>query len=412
MIFPNLVAFDLTRILLIAIVGLTIAGVNNMNPNFATNCKKIDKHNPLHPLSTEAKRAVAVIEGIITKDEGGRGMASLVVPGDLEEAAMIFARLKQKCDGNSNKDENDIHHPHVLILSGFPCCVDKNPPTETDGPPGALAIARAAVLMGYKVTIVTDDCNEKVFSAACADKQSWATHMRGDVDQQAQIHMDLTLKCFPSENKMSSDDYMDLYSLADDCDLVIACERAGPGKDGKCYTMRGIDMTSAGLIAPLHLIVDKIRDCTAASTPFLAIGDGGNELGMGKMLDAILSNPKISNANQIAAVGVADRLIAASVSNWGAYALVGAAACVQISDISKLPSSSSRSRFMVATSQFLPSSAEENDLLDRCVSVGCRDGVSGLMEATVDGMPLETSLTCLEAIRFEVAAVACNVTNI
>mmetsp|Transcript_10053 Transcript_10053/g.15064 ORF Transcript_10053/g.15064 Transcript_10053/m.15064 type:complete len:358 (-) Transcript_10053:200-1273(-) len=346
-------------------------------------------NNPFRPLSTKTKSAVSAIEDIITKDEGGRGMASLVVRGDLEEAAMIFARLKR----------NDNIRPHVLILSGFPCCVDHNPPTETDGPPGAVAIACAAVLMGYKATIVTDECNEEVFTAACADRESLGG---------------LMLKCFPSEDKMSSNDYADLNSLADDCDLVIACERAGPGKDGKCYTMRGIDMTSAGLIAPLHLIVDRIRVArTNASTtdssrimiPFLAIGDGGNELGMGKMLDAILSNPMISNAKQIAAVGIADHLIAASVSNWGAYALVGAAACIRINDISKDLPSSSRSGLVVEACQFLPSSAAEQALLESCVAVGCRDGVSGLMEATVDGMPLETSLACLEAIRVEVEAV-------
>jgi hypothetical protein len=31
--------------------------------------------------------------------------------------------------------------------------------------------------------------------------------------------------------------------------------------------------------------------------------------------------------------------------------------------------------------------------------VGCRDGVSGKREATVDGMPLETSMQCLRDIR-------------
>mmetsp|Transcript_13667 Transcript_13667/g.20847 ORF Transcript_13667/g.20847 Transcript_13667/m.20847 type:complete len:413 (+) Transcript_13667:170-1408(+) len=401
--FQYIVVLDLRRrqqLIVFLLTAAAVAGpsVSVSAANNNINTKSMNLNNPFRPLSTKTKSAVSAIEDIITKDEGGRGMASLVVPGDLEEAAMIFARLKR----------NDNIRPRVLILSGFPCCVDHNPPTETDGPPGAVAIARAAVLMGYKATIVTDECNEEVFTAACADKKSWATTC-------GSIHIDnLVLKCFPSEDKMSNNDYADLNSLADDCDLVIACERAGPGKDGKCYTMRGIDMTSAGLIAPLHLIVDRIRVArTNASTtdssrniiPFLAIGDGGNELGMGKVLDAILSNPMISNAKQIAAVGIADHLIAASVSNWGAYALVGATACIRINDISNDLPLSSRSGLMVDARQFLPSSAAEEALLERCVAVGCRDGVSGLMEVTVDGMPLETSLACLEAIRVEVEAV-------
>jgi hypothetical protein len=85
--------------------------------------------------------------------------------------------------------------------------------------------------------------------------------------------------------------------------------------DGNCYTMRGIDMTAAGLIAPLH------RLCSEAQVPFLAIGDGGNELGMGKVMDEIVKNPKIANGEKIGCCVAADCFFAASVSNWGGYAL-------------------------------------------------------------------------------------------
>ena len=47
-------------------------------------------------------------------------------------------------------------------------------------------------------------------------------------------------------------------------------------------------------------------------------------------------------------------------------------------------------------------------LLERCVAKGCRDGVSGKVEATVDGMPLETSMECLRAIRQASLAIASN----
>jgi hypothetical protein len=49
--------------------------------------------------------------------------------------------------------------------------------------------------------------------------------------------------------------------------------------------------------------------------------------------------------------------------------------------------------------KLVPSEEGEVALLERCVKVGCRDGVSGKMEATVDGMPLETSMNCLRNIR-------------
>ena len=340
----------------------------------SSNSNKHDSDNL--SLSASAKAVISSIEDIISQDEGGRGMASLVVKGDLELAAKVMARLQNSCEGRI---------PQVLILSGFPCCVNESPPTETDGPPGTLAIAKAAVCLGYDVTIVTDNCNKEVFYAACS---------------QLDWNNKVALEAFPAEADMSEEDYTRLNELADNrCDLVIACERAGPAKDGHCYTMRGIDMTSKGLIAPLHKIVDRARG--DKNVLFLAIGDGGNELGMGKVYESIVSNPSIRNGSLIAATMPADYLIAASVSNWGGYALASACACVKLDDsVEKLD-----------PLEFIPKSSDEVNLLDRCVKAGCRDGVSGEMECTVDGMPLKTSLDCLENIRSQLQSFTVNILN-
>ena len=85
------------------------------------------------------------IQAIIGSDAGDRGMKSLIVPGDLELAGKTLGTLKSRS--------------HVIVLSGFPCCVNYSPPTETDGPPGTFAIARAAAALGHEVIVITDDCN-------------------------------------------------------------------------------------------------------------------------------------------------------------------------------------------------------------------------------------------------------------
>ncbi len=194
----------------------------------------------------------------------------------------------------------------------------------------------------------------------------------------------ITLETFPSE--FSENDEERFVKFANACDLLISCERAGPGKDGKCYTMRGIDMNAKGLIAPLHRLVEE----TSCKT--ISIGDGGNELGMGKVIDNIVSNPKISNGDKIGCVVAADYLIAASVSNWGGYALSAAAAVAYVGE-------RKTETIQNWIDRCFPTEEEETALLDRCVAAGCRDGVSGKMESTVDGMPLETSLACLRDIR-------------
>jgi len=293
-------------------------------------------------------------------------MKNLIVNGDLEKAALTMTSLSP----NSN----------IILISGFPCCVNNVPPTETDGPPGAIAIAKCATALGLNVTLVTDECNELVFKEAIGD------------DMEKMIKLEI----FPSEQNMKPDDYNRMKELVEHkCDLIIACERAGPGKDGNCYTMRGINMTEKGLIAPLHKIIDMAREIHGSErVKFVAIGDGGNEMGMGKVIENIRSH--INNGDVIGAVTSADYLIAASVSNWGGYAFVGACAVVK-NDISGKDGANDRN--IDWTEKCLPSEQHEIQLLERCVSVGCRDGVSGEMEATVDGMPLSTSLNCLFRIR-------------
>jgi D-glutamate cyclase len=307
------------------------------------------------------------IEEIVSADLGGRGISSLIVPGDLYIAAQLLASLQGS--------KSATYLATVLILSGFPCCVNEQPPTETDGPSGSLAIARAAIAFNFRAVIVTDECNRDVFLAA-----SCGTPL-------------VEIDSFPPV--LSSADEERFQQLAKDCDLLISCERPGPSQDGNCYTMRGINMNELGLIAPLRRFVELRRN-----VPFIAIGDGGNELGMGKVYDKIITNPLIRYGEKIGCVIAADRLVTSGVSNWGGYALAAAAVLLYAHNVSCIGHAADREALIqFYLSQCLPSDQEEIELMDRCIAAGCRDGVTGLLEATVDGMPLEISLQCLRDIR-------------
>lgn len=323
-------------------------------------------------LSPALASSIERINDLITTDAGGRGMKHLVVPGDLVASAEILARLKPR-PSSSSTNENE-KKAHVIILTGFPCCVDYSPPMETDGL-ASVAIASAVVQLGHDATIVTEECNEVVLRAAV-----------DGVEEFSLIHLHFT----PTEPSWTAEDDEGLVKLAESADLVIACERAGPAIDGNCYTMRGINMNERGLIAPLHRIVTHAREKN--NVKFIAIGDGGNELGMGKVIDKI--HKHIADGNKIGAVMAADHLVAASVSNWGGYALIAAAALVRCHDTEN--ASEGRTKWI---DKCLPTEESETQLLHRCVAAGCRDGVSGKMEATVDGMPLERSMECLREIR-------------
>ena len=210
--------------------------------------------SPDDAISESAHKAISAIEDIISKDDGGRGMTSLVVTGDLEKAAKVLART---CTSN---DFSDGRIPQLVILSGFPCCINFDPPTETDGPPGTLAIARAAIILGYEVTIVTDDCNGAVFRAACGSELSKeGTRLKVDT--------------FPAEQEMTDKDYNRLNDLADKkCDLIIACERAGPAKVRK-RTFLYLDILSAS--CSLHKPLTVFLILFLLKGRFLLYNEGG-----------------------------------------------------------------------------------------------------------------------------------------
>jgi hypothetical protein len=136
-------------------------------------------------------------------------------------------------------------------------------------------------------------------------------------------------------------------------DLVISIERPGAATDGHCYNMAGDDISADCSSAEPYLEL--------ATCPTIAVGDGGNELGMGKAQAALAA------LNIRAAISDCDELIVADVSNWAAYALH---AFVQWLDHKPHPIA-----------------LDIQQALAYLVAVGAVDGVTGLPTPTEDGFP-------------------------
>jgi D-glutamate cyclase len=292
------------------------------------------------------------MEELVQVDEGRRGIKEIILPaGELYNAAM------------------DLANAHtVVIITGFPCLLNNTPPTETDGPLGALAIAKCLLLLGKDVIVATDECNEEVV-LACAAASANKNKLPGGTKVGT-----LTLESFPGGNAFDAKEEARMLSLSHRADMVVAIERMGPCADGRYLTMRGFDMTA--LAAPLEELLKPSVAVFAANdgedavhlvngrkprsigignnssifpllvfVPFYVVlnmwcirlnivyclnftsGDGGNEVGMGKVYDAVL-NSKIANARAIACVVPANHLLVCSVSNWGGYALAAATGVV------------------------------------------------------------------------------------
>ena len=218
---------------------------------------------------------VARIEALIHEDVG-RGIQALCAAarGGLFGAASAIASTER---------------PRIGILTGFYVPAGTPPAAETDGPAGAALMALGFSRVGIDCRVLTD--------ALCRDACRAALAGAG-------------LTTVP----VDCDDGLAAWCAAG-IDWAISIERCGRTADGTLRNMRGEPVEGTPL--------DDVF--TAGPWRTVAIGDGGNEVGMGA-LPAGLIAANIAFGATIACVTPADHLIVAGVSHWGAYALLAALA--------------------------------------------------------------------------------------
>jgi hypothetical protein len=284
---------------------------------------------------------VAAIEAVICR-EVGRGAKPLMdaTAGNLLRAVESIA---------------EVHAPRIGLITGFAVPTDQGPRPETDGPGGMAHMAAAFRTAGWSVRLATDALCAPACQVALASLPR-AADTPIDIDDAATIAR---------------------RWIDGGITHVISIERCGRSRDGNPRNMRGEDVSAfTPALDDLFL---------AAKWRRIAIGDGGNEIGMGSLPVELIART-VPNGERIACATAADDLIVAGVSNWGGYGIVGALAAV-----------------MPALAPLLLESLDaEHDrrLLERLVREGNTvDGVTRKAEATVDGMPLSTHAEVIAAIR-------------
>ena len=168
----------------------------------------------------------------------------------------------------------------VLIGTGFPVTNT----FETDGPLGAIALYKTLEKVGSTPYIV---CGPPL-SQAIKNEYRIVELKVGKHDAQ--------------------DEEAKLILDALKPKVVFSIERPGKASDGHYYNMKGEN------ISDRSACFDSIMDHAICQT--IAIGDGGNEIGMGNVAEAL------DSLDIVAASTKCDELIIADVSNWGAYGLI------------------------------------------------------------------------------------------
>jgi biotin-dependent carboxylase-like uncharacterized protein len=220
----------------------------------------------------------------------------------------------------------------VLIGTGFPV----NGSFETDGPVGAIALYRAIKELGGNPIMV---CDEPLSSAL---KNDYQVHKITVNDDQAER---ILAQYNPS--------------------LIISIERPGQAVDGCYYNMRGMDISDKSANFDSFMI--------NAPCPTIAIGDGGNEIGMGNIAETL------SQLDIRASQTCCDELLVADVSNWAAHGLIAL--------------------LSVMTGKDLLANWNNHAVLAYLSAAGSVDGVTGENTLTEDGMDSSASEALIERCR-------------
>ncbi len=248
----------------------------------------------------------------------------------------------------------------VGLVTGVHIAWAPTPAAETDGPVGTAVLAAALALLGAHPVVLTDEPCAQVTGACLAVLGAGRPEVLPESADEASVR-----------SRVAG---LGLSAL-------IAVERLGPGVDGRVRTMRGFDVTDS--TAPLH---------AAFTLPGLvtgAVGDGGNEIGMGNVPADVVA-ACVAHGDRIACRVPVDALVVAGTSNWGCSGLVAALARL-------VPGRRG------ALSALLEPQVDAR-LLDAATAAGAIDGVTGVPGRSVDGVPAAGYADLLADLRARAAA--------
>ena len=223
-----------------------------------------------------ADEKLAAILAAVQTDPGNRGLAR--VPGDNLFTATA-GDFQAACRSIASAVEDAVD-----LDTGFYIPTGEPPAFETDGPLGAVFLLRSLGEVLVQVAAFSPpDCGKAIHAGAVAAK------LRVD---SRQLETDGVLTHVVQRGDWPG--YQSFHS--------IALEHVGRATDGRYYSMRGRDITEFTRAVDGGYLVRESGSVT------IGIGDGGNEIGMGKIPhETIVKN--IPNGDLIHCVVPTDHLI-------------------------------------------------------------------------------------------------------
>jgi hypothetical protein len=301
----------------------------------------------------------------------------------------------------------------VVIITGFYVPVGDPPATETDGPPGALALAKGLRHLGMEVSLLSDEYTLSALKAGL--------RVLGLPEKEVPII------CFPLEHsdqdhtsRMMNEEHQSSSSIRFAQDFfnslpgqglthLIYIERVGPnhtlesfiaqerrGKPllkefetilppplrNRCFSSRLEDITR--FTAKTHFLLELARGLNLPAQS-IGIGDRGNEIGAGQIPWEVFKQNSSTNREAVFCSRVrTNTLISCGISNWGGYALLGGVALAmgRLEVLEKV------------------TPEQEGTVLDYIVRHGpAIDGITCKPDHSVDGVEFDDYMKVIERIK-------------
>ncbi|MBI2869182.1 MAG: DUF4392 domain-containing protein [Chloroflexi bacterium] len=252
---------------------------------------------------------------------------------------------------------------NVIVTTGTSC--PTMPHGETDGPPGAAAIART-ICFGLGATpiyvVAKGDIDPVVATSRAAGLNVDSYEMAKPAERFAAV---AEYPYGEAEARKAAKDILDTYSPK----ALIGVETMGPNVKDIVHSSLGYAING---MAPLHHLYDEAR-----ARGILTIGclDNGNEIGSGLIAETISKIAPFGPVCRcpcqagIGCVTPTDVAFPVITSNWGAYGIAAMLA------------------FMLKDASLLHDSAMELRMIDACTGAGGVDAQSLSTNLIVDGIP-------------------------
>ena len=264
----------------------------------------------------------------------------------------------------------------ILTGAGYPPPMPKG---ESDGPPGAAALAR--VLYWGLGAVPVYVCEQMHVDPIVASSEAAAIMVKPFADAKKR-RLGAALAAAPTDQAAVADwarSIVDAYQPK----ALIAVERLGPNAHGVIYNATGIPKRAETGIVDLSPVV---LEAARAGAFTIGFGDHGNEIGFGRIQAAVAEIMPHGHRGQaetpggIACAIATDVLVPCMMSNWGAYGLEAALA------------------FLLKRADLMHTPAMERRVIIKCLDAGGLEAMHCSSAFVVDNCEGESSMAVVQLL--------------